>query len=477
MKLRAKILSVIAAMMALLYLLVAAALIPELVQNRVNARMEVGQLIANRMAALVEQIPRSERRARVRSGEDLVSMSPEPSFWAITDGRGKLVGWSRKEAPPADFDPEENTGMPMVRRPLSPVDADESPWQLYLAPAAELGLARELWSVFIAMLVGTAVLGLAIYGLLLRLVIKPVERLALNSRLAAGGRGALPTVPHTDRTDEVGDLIRSYNGMVGEVNELRLQMEKRVAEALRQKEDAQKKLLLSERLSVTGRLAAGVAHEINNPLGGMLNATRSLLQKAEPGTRDAEYLGLIEDGLKRVQTILSSMLQFARPVPQHSSVNVAEVFEGALLFCKHRMEKEKIELARDFAAGTSAAIVYGNRTELGQVVLNLMVNAIDAMEGRPEGQRRLSLGARREGENVLVTVGDTGAGMAQEVRDQAGEIFFSTKAAGRGTGLGLAIVKYIVSEHGGSVAIESEVARGTTVRVVLPAEKQEPVRS
>ncbi|MCW8130795.1 MAG: HAMP domain-containing protein [Planctomycetota bacterium] len=469
MKLRAKILVVIASMMGILYILVAAAVLPEFAGPLVRKSRDRGEAAAQTLAAILEFVPRDQRRQVLAERRELFAIQPAPELWAVCDGQDRVVAWSLPEAPPERLD-EKHRNRLSIARHLTPERDDRGAWTLYVAPPPmDIAFDHQLWSLFITMLVGTVMLGFAVYGLTLRLVINPVERLAAASRAAAGSRGLLPKVPQSERNDEIGALIRSYNTMVDEVNDLRVNLEKRVQDAVHDLEQAQKKLIVSERLSVSGRLAAGVAHEINNPLGGMLNAARSLQKKTEPGGRDAEYLGLIVEGLGRVQNIVSSMLRFARPSNERARVRLDEVADGALLFSKHRLSGMNVEVAREFPPHAEPVEVTGNRAELGQVFLNLVVNALDAMEGR-EGPRRLKLVLRKNATQAELRVEDNGPGMDEETRRKAGEFFFTTKAEGRGTGLGLAIVQHILAEHGGSLDLESAVGQGTAAIVRLPLE-------
>jgi len=243
-----------------------------------------------------------------------------------------------------------------------------------------------------------------------------------------------------------------------------------VAEATRNLEAAQNQIVVSERLSSAGRMAAGVAHEVNNPLGGMLNAARSLKAKAAPGTRESEYLDLILEGLSRIQHIMANLLQFSRPAQETAKVDMREVMEGALLFCRHRCNTLNVKVAKEIEEGASPRLeVQGHRSELGQVFLNLIVNALDAIEAQGPGQHTLTLRLRRQGAQIVAGVADTGKGMTAEEREQAGRFFYTTKSEGQGTGLGLALAQHIVIQHGGSMTIESTPGQGTVVNVLLPS--------
>lgn len=479
MKLRAKIFIVTLAMMAILYALVVTALLPGLVDRRLRARMETGQASARALAVYLETLPHDARSRALQDRAHKVFSRSALGFWFIEDGEGRTVAWSESGPVPDRIGPEEREHRKArIEMPLAFGDKIEEAWILYARPAGSFSVGRELWTVFVVMFVGALMMGLAIYLLLLRLVVLPVERLASASRAAAGGRGALPRVPHTNRSDEVGDLMRSYNAMADEVNDLRLNLEQRVSQAISELEAAQKKLVMSERLSVTGKLAAGVAHEINNPLGGMLNAARSLQSKAPDDSRERRYAELMVEGLGRIQRIVSTMLQFARPTDLHGVANLVEVIDGALMFCQYRLSKNQITLEKDYPEDLAdSARVIGNQAGLGQIFLNLVVNAIDAMETKGGGPHRLAIRLRKGDGQVAASVQDSGIGMSAEIQTQAGEPFYSTKSEGRGTGLGLAIVKHIIQEHNGVLDIDSKEGEGTCITVRLPEAEPTPAPS
>ena len=470
MKLRAKILLSLAALLGILYLLVASALLSEAAPQRWQERRAAGQRAANLVVALLGPLTGPQRREVLATSSG--HLNEQFSFWAVTDGDERVVAWSLAEAPPA-HPPEGEFQSRNVELslPVGPDRPGGPTWMFHgRARGAELSPNRELWIVFVAMALGGVLLGAGVYGLLLRLVVTPVEHLAAASRGALHAHGVPARVPGSARGDEMGELLRAYNAMVDEVSDSRQNLEQRVARAVAELQEAQKRLILSERLSATGRLAAGVAHEISNPLGGMLNAARALQRQAPDRPREAEYLELIIEGLGRVQGIVTTMLQFSRAGGERTSVSLAEVLDGALLFCQHRVGKLGVELSRAVPDAGAPACVNGHRAELGQVFLNLLINALDALEARPEGPRQLALELRREGSSVIVAVTDNGSGMTAEVHARAGELFYTTKPEGRGTGLGLAIAKHIVAAHRGTLTLDSAAGRGTTVKVVLPAE-------
>jgi signal transduction histidine kinase len=469
MNLRIKILAYVIAVMAILFVMVTAVITPGMLyqpSTKVASGIEATEalrvlfenLTSQQRKRLAESTTRPFSDQNILEGFLLVSTDGKVFFWGMPDTEREIVS--------ADYIPSQH--FDQMQAVLTPEGDRLRLFARSKSHALKSGM--DWFALFVTMSLGTLLLSLVIYGLMLRLVIRPVERLAAASRSAAAARGLLAPVPHTERKDEIGELVRAYNKMANEVNDLRLNLEKRVAEQTRNLEAAQQQIVVSERLSVAGRMAAGIAHEINNPLGGMINAARTLRSRAAESTKESEYLELILEGLSRIQGIMSSMLQFSRPVQQAGRVDLREVIDGALMFCRHRFGKMDLKLENNF--GDENHYVYGHRAELGQVFLNLFVNALDAMESRGSGPHTLALTLTREGEQVCVRVSDTGTGMAPEVKERAGQFFFSTKAEGKGTGLGLAVVQHIIMQHHGSVKIESKENEGTTVNIMLPLESQ-----
>jgi len=473
MSLRARILLYVIAVMGIIFVLVVAAILPSTLHDP-RAQQAMARDGALTLKSLFENLRREQLKEMLDKKPSYFTEQNVLEGWILSTSDGRVLFWShpaeRQETITAD------AAMPRVDYMVTLQTIDGELLELYVtASHRPVKSGLDWWSIFIVMTVGTGLLVVVVYGLILRLVIKPVERMAAASRASTATRGLLLPVASTDRDDEIGELVRSYNKMVSEVNDLRRRLEQNVEQKTSELEATQKQLVLSDRLSMAGRLAAGVAHEVNNPLGGMLNAARSLQSRAAEGSREREYLDLILDGLARIQHTMSALLQFSRPAQQESSVDIADVVEGAFLFCRHRCTKQNVEIVRDFDTSQGKLTVRGHRSELGQVFLNLIVNAIDALEAAgTEKAAKLTLAVRREGGKIVASVGDNGAGMSAEVKERVGQFFFSTKGEGKGTGLGLAIAQHIVVQHKGQLVIDSAPDSGTTMRVILPAEDASP---
>ncbi|MHC4953485.1 MAG: sensor histidine kinase [Planctomycetota bacterium] len=347
------------------------------------------------------------------------------------------------------------------------VGADEGPWAAayvgfgeQAAWEARAGLRRT----YVVLAAGTVLLIGATYLFLRAVVLRPLERLEEASRAVEEGWGTPPKVPVPRGGGEMARLIENFNRMATEVQEYQAHLEDRVLDTLRRVTSTERRLVVAQRLAATGTLAAGFAHEINNPVGGVLNAVRRLRQGGLSPERREEYFELVQDGVDRIRTIVERILHFTPRQQDPAPVDVAEVCERAVALAGHRAERAQVELKLDLEPPLDGVV--GDSQELTQAVLNLVFNAIDAI---PEGRAgHVLVSARTEDADVRIEVEDDGVGMDAETAQRCVDLFFSTKREGEGTGLGLGIVQHIVIDHGGSLEIDSEPDRGTHVRMRLP---------
>ncbi len=347
--------------------------------------------------------------------------------------------------------------------------AGATPWLGYsvgFRDRANPEALQTLRSIYILLCAGTLLLTLGIYLVLSRLVLRPLEELARASQEVADGQPPQP-VRRPRGHDEIAHLVDNFNHMSREVYEYQQHLEERVLVALRRVTAAESRLVVAQRLAATGTLAAGFAHEINNPLGGILNALRRLREGELKPERREEYFDLVLDGLDRIRTIVDRILHFTPSTREPAEIVVADVCERAVALASHRAEKQGAELVLE--PGEAVEGVVGDAQELTQALLNLILNAVDAV---PEGGRVTVRTRPGRGSAVVIEVEDNGEGMDEETRRRCVDFFFSTKPEGEGTGLGLAIVQHIVTDHGGSLDIESERGRGTVVRIGLPRSEQ-----
>ncbi len=219
----------------------------------------------------------------------------------------------------------------------------------------------------------------------------------------------------------------------------------------------------TERLASVGKLAAGVAHEINNPLGGILNCLYNIRKGTLALGRQEEYLVYMEDGLRRAQKIVRQLLDFSQqrePEFVMSEVNV--LIDRVLVLTNHAIVEKGLKLEKHFAADLPS--LYVDPYMIEQVVTNLLLNAIQATQ---QGGM-ITLRTQLVGEVCAIEVADTGPGISSEVRPHIFDPFFTTKRTGEGTGLGLSVSLGIVERHGGELSVESEEGQGTVFTIKLP---------
>jgi signal transduction histidine kinase len=231
------------------------------------------------------------------------------------------------------------------------------------------------------------------------------------------------------------------------------------------------------KLASVGELAASIAHELNNPLGTVSLRLETIVARTPGDAPTRPLLAIVEQEVERMARLVRNLLQFCRHgADQVSTVNVCdEVLKSAELV-EHYLRRRGVTVVHDFAP-PGITVIYGDRQKLRQVFLNLFTNAADAMPGGGTLTARVRPGATADGKPAVeVAVADTGHGIPDHVLPRVMDPFFTTKDEGKGTGLGLAICRRIVQEHSGSLAIESVVGKGTTVRIVLPVQEGANVR-
>ena len=354
-----------------------------------------------------------------------------------------------------------DTGLSFDRHGVERVNPPDAEWRAYYVAfndSAHWEALEGLRRIYILLCVGTVLLIAGTYLVLRRLVLQPLENLARASRAVAEGHPPAE-VPRPHGKDEVSMLIDDFNRMALEVHEYQSHLEERVLQALGRAKAAEGRLVVAQRLASTGTLAAGFAHEINNPLGGVLNALRKLREGNLPPDKREEYYELAQDGLQRIRTIVERILHFTPRTREPARVDVADVCRRATDLARHRADRTGVSLE---GVEGGAVAVAGDPQELTQAVLNLLLNAIDAIPAGRGGTVRV--GARAEGGEAVVEVADDGVGMDEETVRRCVDLFFSTKPEGEGTGLGLAIVQHIVTDHGGTLEIVSRQGEGTTIR-------------
>ncbi len=323
-------------------------------------------------------------------------------------------------------------------------------------------------------LIGTAVaaaLALLVALVFARRLTAALERLTSAAR--AVGAGQLDTRVALVSDDEVGTLARTFNRMGEELTASRAEIERwnkeleaRVVERTRELKEAQAQLVQAQKLAALGQLGAGVAHEINNPLGGVLGHVQLLLAERAPSASDYEALKHIEEGARRASDVVQNLLRFSvqRKEPVRSAVDLNKLVRDTLSLTASLLGDGKIALVYQLADGKPRA--RADAGQLAQVLLNLVANARTAMPAG--GTLTLTTRAGSDG-TVAFVVADSGKGIAPDIRERIFEPFFTTKDDWSNVGLGLSVSYRIVEEHGGRIDVASEPGHGATFTVTLPS--------
>jgi two-component system sensor histidine kinase AtoS len=239
-------------------------------------------------------------------------------------------------------------------------------------------------------------------------------------------------------------------------------MEEKIQKTSADLRKTEAQLIRSEKLAALGQLAAGIAHEVRNPLTSINILIHSMTENLPPETAHREDLKVIEEEIQRINEIVEQFLRFAKPAPPlFKKTEIAPVFDEILQLLKPQLEREQISVHKGFDA---LPLITLDREQMKQVALNLLMNAIQAM---PEGGR-LDLSARVSEDNLWMklSVRDSGIGIPPEDLKKLFDPFFSTKEGG--IGLGLSIAHRIIDQHHGKVEVESHPGEGTTFHLWLP---------
>ena len=437
-----------------------------------------------------DQRPVPELQRVIRLGLESVSFSPSPqSFWkqlpekiilaAPLSGDRKVIGALRLEASLSD-----------VRRSLG--------------RSQKLLLFYIVLDILILVAFGTYIFS--------KLVVKPVQQLVQTAEgFQEGDR--IPDVSAGEQ-NELGKLAQALNAMLQRLAENKDELQQHVS-SLEQTnlelKRAQQEVIFSEKLASVGRLAAGIAHEIGNPIGIVLGYLELLQRKDIDEAERLELIDRMSTEIQRINQTIRQLLDFSRPGPgERQAVPVHPLIRETLAVLDHEFRKQEIEVALELEAESDT--VFAKADQLKQVFLNLMVNAADAMEAtneRPQGgQLRVhtrsfageSLVKKGVGSKPLrrstdpiaadyshlrrihgttedrwieIQFADNGVGITQEDQKRVFDPFFTTKEAGKGTGLGLSVSIQIIETLGGRMEVNSRSGEGTKVSIILPSSQEQ----
>lgn len=313
-----------------------------------------------------------------------------------------------------------------------------------------------------------------------RFVGVPIEQLIEGTKAVSAMELDRP-IEIRQRSQEFDELVDSFNRMrerlqstVAELNEMQQTLENKVEERTEELQAAQRKLVQTDHLASLGQLAASVAHEINNPISGVLNLSmllRRLMAEGEyPPGREAEfcrYLDMISAETARVGRIVTDLLAFSRGAkPRRAPEDLNKLIRMTLNLAEHKLKLINAEAVLQLPDNLPP--VECDASQIQQVILNLVLNGAQAMQSRGGGLLTIRTRLLADGNNVELCVEDTGEGIAPEHLDKIFDPFFTTKAEGKGVGLGLAVLYGIVKAHEGEVEVKSKRNEGTTFMVTLP---------
>ncbi|MEN8263246.1 MAG: ATP-binding protein [Nitrospirota bacterium] len=359
--------------------------------------------------------------------------------------------------------PEEQEVLGIVEAELSLALLDEALFKQRLALIAYVIVFVFAVSLF---------LGIINYNI----VTKPVNKLARGMEHVAGGDLDHPV--HIKSIDEIGVLANTFNSMIKDLKAASEQMERwtqtleeEVAKKTEEIQRTQTGLIQTEKLASLGRMAAGVAHEINNPLTGVVTFAHLMKKRFTPGSDDAEDIDVIIEQAERCAKIIKNLLTFARATPsERGQIVVNNVISKTMSLVKNQEKFHNVKF--DLNLAEVPLVAHGDGTQFQQICLNMFLNAADAMNLR--GNITVTSHEVEEDGKPFAEVifTDTGSGIKEEDLPKLFEPFFTTKPVDKGTGLGLSITHGIVKHLGGNIRVESTIGKGTSFFVRLPLSEQ-----
>ncbi len=355
---------------------------------------------------------------------------------------------------------------PREQKIIGFIEADTS---LALLDEAKLKQGLALTAYVIIFVVAISVsLGLILY----KIVSKPVSELTHGmDKIATGDFNY--SVPIKSK-DEMGTLARTFNSMIKDIKAARDQkevwtqtLETEIAKKTEEIQKTHAGLVQTEKLASLGRMAAGVAHEINNPLTGVVTFAYLMKKNVSPDSQEAKDLNVIIEQAERCSKIIKNLLVFARAAPaEKGKISINKVLAQTIYMVQNqeKFNNIKFEIKMDESDFTTL----GDASQFQQIFLNMIINAADAMNERGT----MTIATRKLGVDdkpfVEIEFTDTGGGIPEETLGKLFEPFFTTKPVGKGTGLGLSVSHGIVKHYGGQIDVKSTIGKGTTFFVKLP---------
>ena len=326
-----------------------------------------------------------------------------------------------------------------------------------------------------------------------RSLLRPIMRLRRGTKIVAGGD--LDYKIGLSQKDEIGKLSRSFDEMTMRLKSSRAVLQDEITERnkaeeelkkvheeieawnreletrVREKTDelikSQAQVVQADKLSSIGQMAAGIAHELNSPLTGLISMISHYKKGAEKDSKEHRELSLMSSACEYMAKIVKDFNTFScKSRGEITECNLNEIIESSLGLITNELKAKNIQITKDHA-DEHPMIIKGDRTELQQVAMNIIRNAVDAMDDG--GELVIKSGISEDKSSVILKFIDNGCGIKKENIDSVFEPFFTTKPPGKGTGLGLSVSYAIVKNHEGKIKVESEAGKGTEFEVLLPA--------
>ncbi len=320
-----------------------------------------------------------------------------------------------------------------------------------------IDMRRRAIAIFLGITLAGMVMAFIVSNFLAKSVLQPIKSLVSASHQWA--KGNLDYRVKTTRRDEIAKLGETFNFMVSSLKERDDKL----------REYTNQQIMKSERLATLGQLAAGVAHEINNPLGAVLMYTHLVLEEMEAGDPRHNNLEKVVGEATRCKNIVKGLLDFARQTePKVRESDANEILKRTLSLVENQALFQNVKITRVFSPSLPKVMMDGSQIQ--QVFTNVILNAAEAVDGA--GELTIATRTAPDGKAVEIEFTDTGCGITQENLEKIFDPFFTTKKVGSGTGLGLAVSYGIIARHKGTIYVKSEPGKGTTFVVRLPLQTE-----
>ena len=421
--------------------LVAGAVVPVILGNKNEGRVILGYLLGNRFTQFLSRSLGLEVRIYQRMGEEDLQQELFEEIKVSPEAKNAIL---QNHQP--YYEPRGKIGNDQYAFHLEPLLGEEGK----VLGTLVLGFPKRytFQSVIIRFipyfLLSWFFIAAALGYALAKGVMRPIKEFTQGARAIA--EGDLDQYIPVRTRDEIGRLAQAFNDMAQELKETRA---------------IQEELRKSERLVTVGEIAAGIAHEIRNPLGVIKNSAQTMKEKKMKKEEEKELLNFIIEESERLEKVVRDFLQLARlPRPHKKEIKMKELLERILAVLSGEFKKRNIKLVKDFPYND--CYFSCDPEQFHQLFLNLILNALEAM---PEGGE-LFVGLKSENGRMEINIKDTGRGIPPEIIDKIFEPFFTTRSDG--TGLGLSIVSKIVKFHRGEIKVESKPGKGTLFQLVFP---------